>query len=142
MALWFRPVGPGRHGKTQESINSYKRIKRDGPSGPFYFALYVRSWPNQEVHNHHHSDYVCLLNVCSDPEVGHTPTIFRGPRPVDVGRGKLIGSPLTARTKGRESLGSNVITLCILWKWWARKGLNLGPRDYESPIPFVYVTES
>lgn len=45
-------------------------------------------------------------------------------------------------TKGRESLGSNVITLCILWKWWARKGLNLGPRDYESPIPFVYVTES
>ena len=35
-------------------------------------------------------------------------------------------------TKGRESLGSNVITLCILWKWWARKDLNPGPRDYES----------
>jgi hypothetical protein len=45
-------------------------------------------------------------------------------------------------TRGRESPGSNVIILCILWKWWARKGLNLGPRDYECHGLVIYASRS
>jgi hypothetical protein len=30
----------------------------------------------QKYSNHHHSDYSYLLNVCSTPELGHTPAIL------------------------------------------------------------------
>ena len=51
---------------------------------------------------------------------------------VDVGRGKPIGSPLTAYTKGLGSLGPDVISIRILWRWWARDDSNLRAGDYES----------
>ena len=33
------------------------------------------------------------------------------------------------------SLGPGVITIRILWRWWARRDSNLEPRDYESERP-------
>ena len=49
------------------------------PSETEFFNTIGRT---KKYSNPHHSDYVCLLNVFSDPELGHTPTIFRGPPPV------------------------------------------------------------
>ena len=48
------------------------------------------------------------------------------------------GTPPWDAPRDYGSLGPGAITIRFLWRWWARQGLNLGPRDYESPILFVY----
>ena len=41
-------------------------------------------------------------------------------------------SPLWNAPGDYASLDPGVITIRVLWRWWAWKGLNPGPRDYES----------